>query len=604
LPAQSSRTIAYSAAVDPGTPDGSLNSHASVSGSNFPTLILGVSLNVPRPVLATTAQNFYLPGTQPGGLTQPFQTSVDCDVCHSAPIYDRWRGSPMSQAGRDPLMWAALRVSNSFAPNSGEFCLRCHTGKGWLEGRSQAADGTGLSADDIRNGVACLTCHRQVDVVTTNGDETAGIDPLIRQALDAQGDLPPTNTTGSAMIIFDPNDNRRGPFSLPASFSYHTARRSGLLSQSGDARTRARVCGACHNVSNPFLSWDAQRGQYWPNPAGQPAADFSAEQIFPIERTYDEWALSRFANGGVVDFRFSGAKPGGLVETCQDCHMPRVTGLAADAAFNPIQRDCLTTGCLPQHDLLGANTWLPQLLQVPDWRFNAVSDKPHLEGALSGTRTFLSKAARVQVALGQVNGNSRPVTVRVTNLSGHKLPTGYPEGRRMWLYLAAYDPNGNLTYQSGAYNPTTGDLSIDASTKVYEAKLGLTPQLAAQLGLPAGESFFFALNNTVLKDNRIPPLGYTQAAFDRPGLRPVGAVYQDGQNWDETVYQVPASTARVIAYLYYQTASKEYIQFLERYGGLDGEKLAEMWQTLKSPPELVAFGFDPSIEIYLPKISR
>ena len=30
-------------------------------------------------------------------------------------------------------------------------------------------------------------------------------------------------------------------------------------------------------------------------------------------------------------------------------------------------------------------------------------------------------------------------TVRITNLTGHKLPTGYPEGRRMWIDIKAVD---------------------------------------------------------------------------------------------------------------------------------------------------------------------
>ena len=44
----------------------------------------------------------------------------------------------------------------------------------------------------------------------------------------------------------------------------------------------------------------------------------------------------------------------------------------------------------------------------------------------------------------------------MTNNTGHKLPTGYPEGRRMWLNLRAYDDDGELIYESGAYDPATG----------------------------------------------------------------------------------------------------------------------------------------------------
>jgi hypothetical protein len=174
----------------------------------------------------------------------------------------------------------------------------------------------------------------------------------------------------------------------------------------------------------------------------------------------------------------------------------------------------------------------------------------------------------------------------------------------MWIHLEAFDANGNLLYQSGSYNPTTGDLAIDPAVKIYEAKLGLTPELAAVLGLPAGESFFFTLNNTVIKDNRIPPRGYMIAAFDRPGLRPVEAAYGNNQYWDDTTYLVPGNTVSVVAVLYYQAASKEYVQFLGKYGGLDGEKLAAMWQAVKSPPEVVAVGITPAFITYLGMVNR
>ena len=39
-----------------------------------------------------------------------------------------------------------------------------------------------------------------------------------------------------------------------------------------------------------------------------------------------------------------------------------------------------------------------------------------------------------------VTGN----TVRVTNLTGHKLISGYPEGRRMWLNVQWFDAAGQL----------------------------------------------------------------------------------------------------------------------------------------------------------------
>ncbi|MEW5870987.1 MAG: PQQ-dependent sugar dehydrogenase [Chloroflexota bacterium] len=592
-------TISYQVQVT-GVFTGSLVNHAVLSAPPLPTQDLYASLAVPRPALAATLQDFTFPGTQPGQLHAEIRTSADCDTCHSAPIYDRWRGSLMSQAGRDPLMWAALYVANSDAPNAGEFCLRCHTPKGWLEGHSQPADGSGLSPVDLDNGVACAVCHRMVDPLPSTQDEAAAIDQVVRDGLTHPL---PAGLVGSAALIVDPDDHRRGPFSFGLALPYHSAYQTDFLRQTGDAITRARMCGSCHNVFNPVLSWDESRGQYWPNDMDASPPSYARDQLFPIETTFDEWLYSDFARGGVYAPEFAGSKPDGIVRTCQDCHMTRSTGYAADLAFNPVNRDCITTGCLPEHIFVGANAWVPQLLQDTRWRLNAWSQRGYLQETVLRAQAMLARSASLSVTLADAPGG-KLATVRVANLTGHKLPTGYPEGRQMWLHVQAFDELGALIDESGAYNPLTGQLQRDAAIKVYEAKQGLTPELAALLPHQAGESFHFVLNNTVIKDNRIPPLGYTQALYDRPGLRPVGAVYLDGQNWDDTQYLLPPETVRVEVTLYYQTASSEYIDFLQKNGGVDGQALNELWQTSKSPPQVVAQAAASGYSYYLPLIPQ
>jgi hypothetical protein len=506
----------------------------------------------------------------------------------------------MGQAGRDPLMWAALYIANIDAPNAGEYCLRCHTPKGWLEGRSHPPDGSALQPGDIQNGVTCGLCHRMVDPLPSTMDEAAAIDQTIRNGL--ANPIPP-GFVGSAAMIVDPNDRRRGPFSFGLALPYHSAYQTDFLRQTGDAVTRSRMCGTCHNVYNPVLSWDAGRNQFWPNTMNTPAPSLAQDQLFPIETTFDEWLYSDFARGGVYAPQFARLKPDGIVRTCQDCHMLRSIGKAADDAFNPVNRDCQTSGCLPEHIFVGGNTWVPQLLQDPAWRLNAQGESAYLDQTISQAQRMLRLAAGLDLTIVD-NGSSKTATLRVTNRSGHKLPTGYPEGRQMWLNVKAYDAEDQLIYESGAYNTLTGQLIRDADIKVYEAKQGITPQLAALLPQSAGESFHFVLNNTVEKDNRIPPQGYTQALYDRPGLRPVGATYADGQNWDETVYSLPPETQRVLVALYYQTASKEYIDFLRGNGGVDGLALGELWDSLKSPPQVMALAWWPNQDIYLPMIQK
>ncbi len=587
-------TITYRVAAT-GQVTGSIVNQASMTSPGLDTLTLAASLSVPRSVLTTTREDFFSPGTQPGALNQAIPPSIDCDTCHSEPVYDRWRGSMMAQAGRDPLMWAALAVANVDAPDSGDYCLRCHTPKGWLEGRSHPGDGSALKADDLSNGVACGLCHRVVDPVSSVVDETTAIDQAIRAGLP---DPIPAGYVGSGALIVDPDDNRRGPFTFSEPLPYHSAYQTAPFRQTSDAAGRARLCGTCHNVDNPILVWDVGKGQYWPNLSG-----FAAGELFPVERTYDEWLYSDYARQGVYAPRFAGRKADGFVSACQDCHLPRATGIAADPAFNPVTRDCQTTGCLPQHIMVGGNTWIPELIQNPGWRLSAESEAGYLHETMSQARQMLSNAATVSVAL-TTSDTVKIATVRVTNHTGHKFPTGYPEGRLTWLNLKAYDAEGNLLYESGIYDEGTGRLQRDPDVKVYEVKQGITPELAAFLGKAAGASFHFVLNNTTVKDNRIPPVGYKQALYDKPGLRPVGANYADGQFWDDTTYTVPMGTERLIATLYYQTASREYVEFLASSGGVDGLALAELWASLKSPPQVVARAWVPSWDIYLPIISR
>ena len=216
-------TIRYQASILP-TMQGSIHNTAIISIPNQPFEYLSSSVFVPRPQLNTTNLDFILPGTQPNALNTPLLDSLDCDTCHSAAIYDRWRGSMMSQAGRDPLMWAALEVANNHVPGSGELCLRCHTSMGWFAGHSQEPDGSLLTNHDIANGISCQTCHRMVDPDPPLGtnDSTKTIDKVIRDNLTL---LPPPGVTGSGMMLIDPEDRRlwsvfaRTDISIPYSLS-------------------------------------------------------------------------------------------------------------------------------------------------------------------------------------------------------------------------------------------------------------------------------------------------------------------------------------------------------------------------------------------------
>jgi PKD repeat protein len=208
--------------------------------------------------------------------------------------------------------------------------------------------------------------------------------------------------------------------------------------------------------------------------------------------------------------------------------------------------------------MTGGNTFTPTII---DQVFPGEANPAALQAGIQRATDMLSKAATLELNVAP-NGTGYSATVRVINETGHKLPSGYPEGRRIWINLQVYDDTGALIKESGAYDVNTGLLSHDDEIKVYEIKPGLSSDLAAALQLPAGPSFHFVLNNTIYSDNRIPPRGFTNANFEMIQSPPVGYSYDDGQNWDETNYSIPAAAARVVATLYYQTLSKEYVEFL------------------------------------------
>jgi hypothetical protein len=234
------------------------------------------------------------------------------------------------------------------------------------------------------------------------------------------------------------------------------------------------------------------------------------------------------------------------------------------------------------HDLTGGNTWVPRVIAKI---YGTDLDTLALHESAARAELMLQKSAILGV-IAEPEGDSLRVEVTVTNRTGHKLPTGYPEGRRLWLNVQGYDGASQLTYESGAYDPAAGLLTLDEDIVVYETKPGLSPGLASSLGLLAGPSFHFVLNDTIYKDNRIPPLGFTNAGFDAFGGAPVdsewsgsGPRYEDGQNWDTSVYRVPPGTETIVTTLYYQTISREYVEFLRDENVTDtaGQTLYDLW---------------------------
>ena len=520
----------------------------------------------------TTLEDFHQPGSQPFSMVEYPLVSNACQFCHGgydehAEPHAHWKASMMAQSGRDPIFHAALAVANQDAAFAGEMCLRCHTPGGWISGRSEPPDGSGLLPEDL-DGVNCSMCHRMVDPVYVPGVSPAEDWDILTSLADAPLD------SHSAQFVIDPFDRRRGPFPLTDMF-YHQWLESPF-------HTESRMCATCHDVSNPLFE-RATDGTYVLGPLDTRHPTGRRDDMFPVERTYSEWSASAFAQGAIdMGGRFGGNKL--EVSTCQDCHMPDVSGFGAREALGAAYRDDV-----PAHQFNGSNSWVLRAVLEYYGESSGLTEAS-VADAEARNRSMMERAADLE--LSRPLGYFEPETllVRVVNQTGHKLPTGYPEGRRMWVNVRFYDAGGSLIAERGAYDDASATLD-EGTTKVYEGKLGLDAAMSALTGKPAGPGFHFALNNTWFFDNRIPPRGFTNAGFADVQAAPVAYTYEDGQYWDSTVFDVPPGATRAEASLYHQTTTREYIEFLrdENTTNSAGDDAHALWESLgKSRPVLMA----------------
>ncbi|MGD9690714.1 MAG: multiheme c-type cytochrome [Phycisphaerales bacterium] len=509
--------------------------------------------------LPTTINDFYLRGTQP---TPPFIEGEPnpamrellepafCAACHgeyaeAEEPYARWQHSMMGQAFRDPVFRAAFSIAQQDAPGSGDTCLRCHAPAGWIQDRNVPSDGSALNAFD-KDGVTCHACHRMVDPIYR-----PGISPVFDQGvLEALGaDAPDGNNSNSYVI--DPKDRRRGPFDISPQEPHPWLQ--------SPFHTDSSMCASCHDTSNPAFMRQPD-GSYAPTGYDAPHPTLDKYDMFPEQRTYSEWLASDFADGQVDlgSNRFGGqvivegqVVPRTTYSSCQDCHMPTTTGTGC----NPFIGGPVRTN-LPQHNFNGANTWV----------LNAVnnlydSSEHHMVPDLLADSIARNVAMLQQASDLELTQVGSQVVARVINQTGHKLPTGYPEGRRMWVNVRFFDGSDMLIAERGHYDSGAATLTV-SDTKVYETEHGFDQVVATATGRTPGPSFHLALNNYIEFDNRIPPRGFTLAEFESVQAQPVGYVYADGQYWDDTAYDIPAGAARAEVRVFFQTSSREYMEFL------------------------------------------
>ncbi len=476
-------------------------------------------------------------------LTNPLAPPSDCAKCHEflnpfeqadepsvSPMLV-WRGTMMANSARDPVFWAGLAVAaqDVAADTSGtltdatQLCVRCHAPRAALDGNLDVTSIDELTPTQ-REGIECELCHRTVeDPATPAGNAGWMLDDTLAGT-----------TVG-----------RRGPWSYPADAP--EGERPGHDWIQDTYLGTSRMCGSCHDVTTPAERVDADG-----NPMGVP---------FNEQRTYSEWLRSAYAAEG-EDHR-----------ECQDCHMPAVSPAAGCGPFYEAGNESLLheTGAR-RHDFVGANAFMLGILR--DLYGDAEVPAEHFDETLS-LAGFAASAAAIELtapASVDLREGIDALGVRVVNQTGHKLPSGYTEGRSMWLEVT-FTYEDTVVYSSGRW--LDGDYERDDQLHTYEA---------IAHDHVDGTRDHLLRNDQWLVDERIPPLGLTP----HPETDPVGdryALQADGTwpHFDEVTYAFPArddvedvspaldnDAITLQVRLMYLVNTPEYIEFLRDENTLNG----------------------------------
>ena len=193
-------------------------------------------------------------------------------------------------------------------------------------------------------------------------------------------------------------------------------------------------------------------------------------------------------------------------------------------------------------------------------------------------------------------------TVAVENLTGHKFPTAYPS-RRAWLVFTIIDDLGDTVFTSGTWDNTYEITALDSSYEPHHDIITTPEQVQIYQAIPKdhNENKTYTLLRIAgyLKDNRIPPRGYTSNGIAADSTAILGAAGTDtnfnkdgnteGTGIDRVTYQVQGlNTSRsytVDAKMVYQTLAPRFVDDLLSHNGIDEvDKFASYYNQVPNIP--------------------
>lgn len=439
---------------------------------------------------------------------------------------ENWRATMMANSAKDPMWRAKLAhetlVNPGHAAELTNKCTSCHAPMGRFEAEhdgiefftTEMLDSDSLALD----GVSCMACHAQQI-------ETVG--------LYFSGELHYNADTIWGPVFDIPKDGLPMQDFIMANFV-------GVAPVAHPKASKSESCAGCHSLvtNTADLQGDA------------------TGTTFIEQATYHEWLNSSYNSQSM-----------NAVE-CQGCHMPKVN----EPVIAATGYDWLP-GREPfsQHWLVGGNSFMLELMKnrIDELGLTATAD--HFQTVIDRTLDNLrNHSATVEVSQGLIDADTARYTVKISNLAGHKLPSGYP-ARRAFVEFIMTDEDGNEVFHSGKINtdyevqgqdatwePHYDVISDDVNeVQIYEMVMG---------DVMGNVTTVLERAHHMIKDNRLVPIGFTTSHPVYDTTMVVGAAETDpnfnrvngaeGSGTDEIHYHVPldgvSGNVTVTARLWYQ----------------------------------------------------
>jgi hypothetical protein len=248
-----------------------------------------------------------------------------------------------------------------------------------------------------------------------------------------------------------------------------------------------------------------------------------------------------------------------------------------------------------RHTFVGGNFFMQRMLNRYRDELGVTAPATEMEAAARATIANLQNStAELEIEQAGLSDGRVVADVRVRNLTGHKLPTGYPS-RRVWLRVRVLDRNSRTVFESGAIAPTGAiagnDNDADPSgvephfaeirtpdqVQIYESVMG------DRNGRPT-TGLLTAVR--YLKDNRLLPRGFDKGNAD-PWIAVVGGAAGDTDfagAGDRVRYLVDVTPSdgpfRIDVELRYQVIGFRWAENLRAYKAAETTRFVSYYESM------------------------